>query len=110
MATAAARVEPVDYLEKTESTKRAETVADLMTPAVGVFSPTATVAHATEALREATRSAFITYLYVVDPNQHLMGLVVMREMLLADPETKLSEIMIKNPFTLQRVMPLRAAL
>ena len=83
MATAAATVEPVNFLEKTESEKRAETVGDLMAPAVGVFSPTTTVGEAIEALREATRTAFITYLYIVDPNQHLMGLVVMREMLLA---------------------------
>lgn len=110
MATAAATVEPVNFLEKTESEKHAETVADLMSPAVGVFSPSTTVAEATEALREATRTAFITYLYIVDPNQKLLGLVVMREMLLAKPETPLSEIMIRSPFTLQRDMPLRDAL
>ena len=110
MATAAATVEPVDFLEKTENEKRAETVADLMTPTVGVFSPNTTVAEAIEALREATRTAFITYLYIVDPNHHLMGLVVMREMLLASPETRLSEIMLKNPFTLRRDMALQDAL
>ena len=115
MATAAAvsiepANEPVNFLEKTENEKRAETVGDLMKPAVGVFSPTTTVGEAVEALREATRTAFITYLYIVDPNQKLQGLVVMREMLLAKPETKLSEIMLKNPFTLQRDMQLRDAL
>lgn len=110
MATAAATFEPVDFLEKTESEKRAQTVADLMAPAVGVFSPATTVEEATEVLREATRTAFITYLYIVDPNQHLLGLVVMREMLLASPETPLSEIMIHKPFTLQRDMPLKDAL
>ena len=110
MATAAATVEPVNFLEKTESEKRAETVGDLMTPAVGIFAPSVTVSEAIEALREATRSAFITYLYIVDPNQKLLGLVVMREMLLAKPDAKLSEIMIKSPFTLQRDMQLRDAL
>ncbi len=110
MATAAATIEPVDFLEKTEAARRAETVGDLMTPAVGVFSPSTSVGEAVEALREATRTAFITYLYIVDPNQRLLGLVVMREMLLAEPETKLSEIMLKNPFTLQRDMQLRDAL
>ena len=110
MATAAATVEPVDFLEKTENDKRAESVSDLMTPAVGVFSPATTVGEATEALREATRTAVITYLYIVDPNQHLLGLVVMREMLLAKPETRLSEIMIEKPFTLRRDMALKDAL
>lgn len=110
MATAAAGIEPVNFLERTETEKRAETVGDLMKPVVGLFAPTTTVAEATEALREATRTAFITYLYIVDPNQKLLGLVVMREMLLATPETRLSEIMIGNAFTLQRDMELRDAL
>jgi magnesium transporter len=105
-----ATADPVDFLEKTEAGKKAVSVADLMAPAVGVFSPSTTVGEATEALREATRTAFITYLYIVDPNQHLQGLVVMREMLLAKQETRLSEIMIAKPFTLQRDMPLREAL
>ena len=110
MATAVATVDPIDFLDKTESGKRAETVADLMTAAVGVFSPTTTVSQATEALRVQTRTAFITYLYIVDPNQHLLGLVVMREMLLAAPETTLAEIMLRDPFTLERDMPLPDAL
>lgn len=110
MATAAAGIEPVDFLERTESEKKAQSVADLMSPAVGMFRPEATVSEAIEALREATRTAFITYLYIVDASQKLLGLVVMREMLLATPETRLGDIMIRNPFTLQRDMPLRDAL
>ena len=110
MATAAASVEPVNFLDKTDKGKRAETVADLMTPAVGVFSPTTTVSQATEALREQTRTAFITYLYIIDANQHLLGLVVMREMLLAAPETTLADIMLSDPFTLERDMALQDAL
>ncbi len=110
MATAPATVEPVDFLEKTETGRRAETVADLMTPAVGIFPPETTVAQAVEALREQTRTAFITYLYIVGRDQHLQGLVVMREMLLAKPETKLSDIMLGEPFTLNRDMLLRDAL
>ena len=110
MATAAAMVEPVDVIDKSERAKRADTVADLMTPVVGVFSPTTTVAQATEALREQTRSAFITYLYIADPEGKLLGLVVMREMLLAAPDAPLSQIMLRDPFTLERDMPLRDAL
>lgn len=110
MATAAAISEPVDILEKTGSEKHPQTVGDLMSPAVGVFPPTTTVSEATEALREATRTAFITYLYIVDPDHRLLGLVVMREMLLASPETRLAEIMLKDPFTLPRDMPLPEAL
>lgn len=110
MATAAAIVEPDEFIEKSEKAKRAETVADLMTPVVGVFSPTTTVAQATEALREQTRTAFITYLYIADPEGKLLGLVVMREMLLAAPDTALADVMIRDPFTLERDMPLQDAL
>ena len=110
MATAAATVEPANFIEKAESGKRAGTVADLMTPVVGVFSPNTTVAQATEALREQTRTAFITYLYIADPQGKLLGLVVMREMLLAKPDTTLAEIMLRDPFTLERGMPLPDAL
>jgi magnesium transporter len=90
--------------------KTENTVASLMQPAVGIFAPTTTVSEATEVLRQQVRAAFITYLYVVDGSNHLLGLVVMREMLLATPETTLEEIMIKDPFALQRDMSLGDAL
>ena len=72
------------------------TLADLMTPAVGVFGPQVTVREATEALLEQVKSAFITYLYVVDPGNRLLGLVVMREMLLAGPDEPLESLMLTN--------------
>jgi magnesium transporter len=91
-------------------TASAQTVADLMQPSVGVFRPDVTVAQAIEMLREQVRSAFITYLYLVDDSGRLLGLVVMREMLLAKPETRLDEIMLRDPFVLQRDMRLSDAL
>ena len=86
------------------------TVRDLMSPPVGVFRPTDTVAETVEALREATKSAFITYCYVTDESGKLTGLVVMREMLLGKPEDKLSDLMILEPFALLDTMPLDEAL
>jgi len=85
-------------------------VNDLMSPPVGVYRPTDTVAETTEALREATRTAFITYCYITDEDKKLLGLVVMRDMLLAAPDTRLGEIMIKDPFSLRADMPLGDAL
>jgi magnesium transporter len=79
-----------------------QTVADLMTPPVGVLSPQTTVAEAIEHLREQVKTAFITYIYLTEPDGKLVGLVVMREMLLATPETPLSQIMLADPFTLRR--------
>jgi magnesium transporter len=86
------------------------TVADLMAAPVGLFGPGATVREATEALREQVKSAFITYVYVVDEGGRLLGLVVMREMLLADPDTPLEAIMIADPFALDAALPLSEAL
>jgi len=77
---------------------------------VGVFRGTATVAETVEALREATKTAFITYCYVTDEAGHLQGVVVMREMLLAKPGDTLEAIMLREPFALKQDMPLGDAL
>lgn len=93
-----------------EAGARTEIVADLMSPGVGVFGPHATVSEATAALREQVKSAFITYLYVVDPDRRLLGLVVMREMLLAEPDATLEALMLRDVFTLRADLPLGEAL
>jgi len=85
-------------------------VRELMSPPVGVYRGHQTVAETTEALREATRKAFITYVYVTDEDNRLEGLVVMRDMLLAKPGDKLSEIMLKEPFALKEDALLEDAL
>ncbi|MGX7926202.1 magnesium transporter [Tsuneonella sp. HG094] len=92
------------------TSSRDETVADLMAPPVGLFGTDVTVAEATEALREQVKSAFITYVYVVDGGGRLLGLVVMREMLLARPDATLGSIMIPDPFALQASLSLGEAL
>lgn len=90
--------------------KPAETVGELMKPAVGIFTPETTVAQATEMLREQVKTAFVTYCYVVDPADRLLGLVVMREMLLAEPGATLQSLMLRDPFVLPMGMPLADAL
>lgn len=86
------------------------TVADLMTPPVGLIAPGLTVTQAVKQLREDVKTAFITYLYVVDPAGKLLGLVVMREMLLASKNATLESIMLREPFALKSDMPLEEAL
>jgi magnesium transporter len=87
-----------------------ETLADLMTPPVGVFKPETTVGEAVDTLREEVKRAVVTYCYVVDPAGKLLGLVVMRDMLLASPEATLGSLMLGNPFTLRADLPLDEAL
>lgn len=93
-----------------EPVRLPETAGDIMSPPVGVFSRGMTVAETTEQLRELTRTAFITYCFVTDPVGRLEGLVVMREMLLATPETNLGDIMLTDVFALHEDMPLADAL
>lgn len=47
--------------------------------------------------REVARYSIVTmYVYVVDDNSHLMGVLDINELLQGDPSSRLSEIMIKN--------------
>ena len=95
-----AQAVPADSLEPAppppadSALERDATVRDLMSPPVGVFKGTDTVAETVEMLREQTKTAFITYCYVNDDAGKLTGVVVMREMLLAKPGDKLADIMI----------------
>jgi magnesium transporter len=82
-----------------QTDRNPQTIGDLMSPALALFRPETTVAEATEALRELTRAATITYCYVTDEAGKLLGVVVMRDMLLATPETRLDAIMLKDPFS-----------
>lgn len=70
----------------------------IMEAPAGVHRPETTVAEAIAHLREEVKQRFITYLYVADGQGRLVGLVVMREMLLARPEDRLGELMIQEPF------------
>ena len=76
------------------------TIGRMMDPALAVFGPATTIDQAVEALRLLARRAFITYLWVVDAQERLIGVVVMRDMLLGEPQQRLDEVMLKEPFFL----------
>ena len=94
----------------TDSENEDAKVADLMSPPLGVFRPEMTVAETVEELRELTRSAMITYCYVTEEDGRLVGVVVMRDMLLATPETRLDALMLKHPYYFEEGMELDEAL
>lgn len=77
------------------------TIGRMMDAPIAVFSPDMTVGEAIEALRPIVRSAFVTYIYVVDEERRLVGLVTMRDMLFNPREAALAEVMLKNPFELK---------
>lgn len=78
-----------------------DTVGRLMETPIGIFSPEMTVAETTEHLRELVKRAFITYAFVVDEQDVLLGVITMRDLLFSDPGSELASIMLKNPFALR---------
>src|SRR5258708_30312164 len=81
------------------------TIGRLMEPPLSVFSPDMTVGEAIEALRPLVRTAFVTYVYVVDGDNKLGGLVTMRDLLFNDRAARLADVMLANPFALSPDMP-----
>jgi magnesium transporter len=79
----------------------AGSIGRLMAKPLAVFPPEMTVARAVEELRALVKHAFVTYLYVADAEGRLRGVVVMREMLLAEPGDRLDAIMLRDPFALR---------
>jgi magnesium transporter len=76
------------------------TVAELMEPVLGQLPEQATVQDAIEYLRNADNARQITYLYTVDGDDRLTGLVVIRDLLLSRPDQPLSEVALPAPFSL----------
>src|SRR5690349_7128503 len=91
--------------EVAEQWKRNATYAEgsigrLMEAPLSVFRPEMTVGQAIEALRPLVRTAFVTYVYVVDDEGRLGGLVTMRDLLFNDRQARLADVMLANPFAL----------
>lgn len=82
-----------------------DTVGRLMTPAYSDFPPTMTVAEMLDAMREIVREALVSYAFVVDSSARLIGVVVFRDVMLANPDQTLSDVMIHHPFRLRADMP-----
>jgi magnesium transporter len=85
-------------------------IGQLMEAPVSVFRPDMTVGEAIEALRPLVRTSFVTYLYVVDGEGRLVGLVTMRDLLFSDRAAKLDDVMLKDPFALAPDLPLPDAM
>lgn len=70
------------------------TAGAVMTTDFARLSESLTVAQAVEAIRkQAERSETIYYLYVVDDDDHLRGVVSLRQLVLAQPSTLIGELM-----------------
>ncbi|HEU4568976.1 MAG TPA: magnesium transporter [Gemmatimonadales bacterium] len=87
-----------------------DAVGRLMEPPLAVFPPTLTVAETVERVRELARQALVTYGFVVDEGERLIGLVTMRDLLLSDRARPLHEVMLRDPFALRADTPIAGAM
>lgn len=93
-----------------EDAKAPESVSDLVEPARGVLDSGTTVQQAIDYLRDADSVTEITYLYIVDGAKKLLGLVVMRDLLLAQPAQPIDDIMIRRPYAFNPAMSIGDAI
>ena len=85
-------------------------IGRLMEAPLAVFNPDMSVGDAIEALRPLVRTAFVTYVYVVDSDGHLEGLVTMRDLLFNAKDAHLSDVMLARPFALKPDVPVPDAM
>jgi magnesium transporter len=77
-----------------------DSAGGLMSPEVIALSLTMTVQEAIENLRRrATEAETIYYAYAVDEEGRLQGVLSLRDMALADPQRRLSELVIRDAVT-----------
>jgi magnesium transporter len=82
-----------------------DTAGGIMTPDVTALEETLTVEQAIEELRRLSEELEqMFYVYVVDQRGHLVGVLSMRDLILAKPHRTLGEIMIPNVSALPATM------
>ncbi|MBL4620870.1 MAG: magnesium transporter [Immundisolibacteraceae bacterium] len=75
-------------------------VGRVMQKPIAVFHYDQTVKETISRIRELTKTALPTYVYVIDDVEQFYGVVVMRDLMLADADQLLTEIMLRDPFSL----------
>lgn len=77
-----------------------DTVGRLMDPPIALFRPEQTVTQAIEQLRPLVKQTLVTYGWVIDETKRLVGVLVFRELLFAQPDTPIRDLMVTDPFVL----------
>lgn len=99
---------PEDAATKAVLSGIEETIGELMTPAPAILPAVHTVAEALAFLVKSTDISEISYIFATD-NRRLVGIVGMRDLLLAKPSETLAGIMVRNPFSFRTDTPVREA-
>jgi magnesium transporter len=76
-----------------------DSIGRLMELPNAVFRPDQTIADTIEFVRELAKSTLVTYLFVVEGGK-FVGIITMRDLLLADRSARLRDVMLRNPFFL----------
>ena len=87
-----------------------DAVGRMMEPVVGAFPPEVTAGETIDVLREAVKTVVVTYIWVVDPEERLVGIVTMRDLLFAERARTLGELMAADPFSLHAATTLKEAM
>ncbi|RRQ22101.1 magnesium transporter [Thiohalobacter thiocyanaticus] len=85
-----------------------ETIGELMTVAPAILPAAHTVAEALAFLVKSTEISEISYIFATE-SERLVGVVGMRDLLLAKPSQTLADIMVKNPFAFRPDTPVQDA-
>ena len=83
-----------------------ETVGRLMEQPLAVYRPDTTVDQTIESVRHLVRRALVSYVFVTDAQDRLVGVLAFRDLLFAGRDQRLDEIMLRDPFSLRPDMPL----
>ncbi|HUP50530.1 MAG TPA: magnesium transporter [Thermoanaerobaculia bacterium] len=86
-----------------------DSIGRLMELPTPVFRPHQTIADTIEYVRELAKTTLVTYGFIVERG-HLVGIITMRDLLLADRSARLSDVMLRNPFFLTPQMELAEAM
>jgi magnesium transporter len=101
---------PTAHRRERKALYERDAIGSLMEPLIGAFTPEWTVEETVEALRESVKRNLVTYVWVVDGEGRLAGIVTMRDLLFGAKRATLAQVMARDPFVLQAAMPLREAM
>ncbi|MEK6710784.1 MAG: magnesium transporter [Nitrospinota bacterium] len=73
-----------------------DTAGSIMTEAYVAIPEGVTVEEAIAEVRKASEAEYVFYVYVVDDNRHLRGVISLRQLLLSSPAKPLAEVMTPN--------------
>ena len=80
----------------------ADSAGGIMTPAFVAISPGLRADQAVAALRRVAEEAeTVYYVYVLDPDERLLGVLSLHRLVLTRPETLVSELMYRDPITVR---------